>query len=83
MNLKSVALMPLPNPFRSVLSEFEKKARLARADAIHEETVTSALKESEARMNYQDLCLSIMVCTEWGCYERTDGLFFCPEHREA
>jgi len=83
MNLQAAALMPLPEPVRKIVAASERETRLAHASAVNDETEQSEQAEIKARLDYQNLCISLLVCTEYECYERTDGLFFCPEHREA
>lgn len=83
MNLEHAVIAPLPESVRKIVAASEREARLAHASAVNDETQESEQAEIKARLDYQDLCISLLVCTEYECYERTDGLFFCPEHREA
>lgn len=73
----------LAEPFRVILRNAEREARLAHASAVHDETQESEEMEIKARLEYEELCISILVCIEYECYKRTEeGALHCAVHTE-
>lgn len=73
-------LHTIPDLIKSVLADAERQAKLLHAEAIHDRTGISDIREAEAQLHYEDLCMSVLVCTTYDCYERIEEGMYCPGH---